>query len=232
MPRIYICATRKDQAELLNFFKHDRGLFIQPGTKGYKNFEEAELLEGHLTHCNVGKIPYDEIIFTPKDIRNEREQQNKFNQPLQISNLTYPVIEWTWSEQTDKYILIGRLEWDITSKIESQLYSYIFRGMSNDEEAKQRALVHKYYPMCQEMKKEFSAAQRWIRKNWDNGKKGEMVWYGPEAKVLIDSKQLEATSFIPGTVDFNVIYTSNDETPSQIITTKSWKIFDFLTRKK
>lgn len=232
MPRIYYFATINDQQPLLEFFKNERGLFIQPMVRGVKNFNEQGLLTGKFEACNVGRIPYAELEFTPRDDQLDLESQRKWGHGKSISPLSYPVLRWGWSKRMGNYILAKTLEWDVPDNIENQFLPYLMDQMTAKERKRYRELVEKYYPMCQDMKKEFSAAQRWIRKHWDNEHKGGTWWYGPEAKALVDSGEVEATSFIPGETEFEVVYYSDDNPQTKSVTTKSWKLFDFLTRGK
>lgn len=232
MPRIYYFATINDQRPLLEFFKNERGLFIQPNIRGVKNFDDQDLLTGKFEACNVGRIPYAKLEFTPRDDQLDLESQRKWGHRMSISPLSYPVLSWGWSKRTGNYILAKTLEWDVPDKIENQFIPYTMDKMTVKERKRYRELVKKYYPMCQDMKKEFSAAQRWIRKHWNNEHKGGTWWYGPEAKALVDSGEVEATSFIPGETEFEVVYYSDNNPQTESVSTKSWKLFNFLTSRK
>jgi len=215
--RLIYYATRSEHNALLDFIKA-RGLHLIPLNFKDTEFSEEGLLSGNIDACNLSPIPFEELVAYPV---LKRFHENSWHE----IDIKYPIISWLWTREPPGYCLDGRITWQAISGSSSMYLS---------EEGKEKALSLglEYMKYNSEMKGHLLAIGRWLRKNYDNLEKGSPLWYSPETARKYQSGELDCCTFVPGSVDLNTIYVDDSGKKIGEVTTRDWKIFNFLKSRR
>lgn len=215
--RLIYYAKRSEHKALVDFVK-SRGLYLIPSSFKHKNFSEEDLLSGRLDDCNLSPVPFEELTQFPI---NKRQHENFWH----TIDRKYPIISWLWTREPPGYCLDGRITWHPVSEPWLEKFPKIKRE-------KVKALAEEYIAYNSEMKGHAHAIGRWLRKNYDNLEKGCPLWYSPETAREYQAGELDCCTFVPGSIDMTAVYIDDKGQKVGEVTTRDWKIFDFLKPRR
>lgn len=125
------------------------------------------------------------------------------------------LVQWKlgYLNEVKKYLVIGHFEWIV-------LDQYSENEIHTVEATKE---IGKYWWKI----------NKWLKDNWEDCLDNNKDFFGSEAA------KLHTFGYEGGTHDpddkpptLEVVYVDEDKSTNRVITTKSWKIFDFLTKRK
>jgi len=204
--RCYYYATKADHKDLVDFIS-TLGLTVLPAFIGDRP-----------------KLGYDDWLIektlrylTYKDAKDVITHRSKYDKPQRdyYNHAGDVLIQWKlgYLNESKQYLVTGIFEWIVLDQ-----YS------QND--------VHTA-DASKEIGKYWRKIDRWVKKNWVDPLGNNEDFFGPEAAKLHD-QGYDGGSHDPDDVfpSLDIVYVDEDKGESRVVTTKSWKIFDFLTKRK